>query len=133
MVKLFIFIWHLTFGMAFQLPFAEQNVPSAASTDDCECQSGALEGPAETWNLHQLASATHHQWSLGHRFGPHKHLVIGSTNPGGLRSKEALAVAQGPGIWTYSETQLSAFTQVSSGKALQHAARQTNRLLRTHF
>ena len=110
MVKLFIFIWHLTFGMAFQLPFAEQNVPSAASTDDCECQSGALEGPAETWNLHQLASATHHQWSLGHRFGeaqhpgPHKHLVIGSTNPGGLRSKEALAVAQGPGIWTYSET-----------------------------
>ena len=133
MVKLFIFIWHLTFGMAFQLPFAEQNVPSAASTDDCECQSGALAGPAETWNLHQLASATHHQWSLGHRFGPHKHLVIGSTNPGGLRSKEALAVAQGPGIWTYSETQLSAFTQVSSGKALRHAARQTNRLLRTHF
>ena len=65
--------------------------------------------------------------------GPYKHLVIGSTNPGGLRSKEALAVAQGPGIWTYSETQLSAFTQVSSGKALRHAARQTNRLLRTHF
>lgn len=39
----------------------------------------------------------------------------------GLRSKEAVAIAQGPGIWTYSETQLSAITQVSTSKALKYA------------
>ena len=87
----------------------------------------------------QHDSELHTLWSSGHRFGeashpgPYSSLVIGSTNPGGLRNKEALAVAQGPGIWTYSETHLSAFTQVTSSKALKSVARKEQRLLRTYF
>eukprot|EP00435_Cladocopium_sp_Y103_P062884 s241_g24.t1 len=64
--------------------------------------------------------------------GPQDTLLIGSTNPGGLRSRELLAVEQGPGIWTYAETQLSRVTQHSSAKALRHHATQASRHLRVH-
>lgn len=126
-------------GAAIQLPFVEHTVPSAASSDDRESQSGALDWQGATLSFEVHGNQMHHSiWSLGHRFGeaqhpgPHQSLVLGCTN-GGLRNKEALAVAQGPGIWTYSETHLSSITQVSSGKALKHAARQENRLLRPFF
>ncbi|CAL1170378.1 unnamed protein product [Cladocopium goreaui] len=126
-------------GAAIQLPFVEHTVPSAASSDDRESQSGALDWQGTTLSFEVHGNQMHHSiWSLGHRFGeaqhpgPHQSLVLGCTN-GGLRNKEALAVAQGPGIWTYSETHLSSITQVSSGKALKHAARQENRLLRPFF
>ena len=64
-------------------------------------------------------------WDAGYRFGealhpgPFHNLVIGCTNPSGLRSKEALAVSQGPGIWTYSETQLSAVTQIFCSQSVE--------------
>ena len=130
-------------GAAFQMPLAELSVPSAASSDDCDHRSGAAEATDGHWtdlaDLVQPDGELHDHWSSGHRCGEASHpgpphnLVIGCTNPGGLRSKEALAIAQGPGIWTYSETQLSAVTQVSSSKALKYAARLDHRLLRTFF
>eukprot|EP00435_Cladocopium_sp_Y103_P074403 s90_g48.t1 len=64
--------------------------------------------------------------------GPMDWLTIGTTNPGGLRGKEQLAVDQGSGIWTYAETQLSKVTQVSASKALKYHASQTGRYLRVH-
>ncbi|CAL1128806.1 unnamed protein product, partial [Cladocopium goreaui] len=60
-------------------------------------------------------------------------LTIGTTNPGGLRNKEWLAVDQGCGIWTYSETQLSRVTQFSTAKALKYYAQQVGRHLQVHF
>lgn len=65
--------------------------------------------------------------------GPCDVLTIGTTNPGGLRNKEWLAVDQGCGIWTYSETQLSRVTQFSTAKALKYYAQQVGRHLQVHF
>ena len=65
--------------------------------------------------------------------GPEGLLTIGTTNPGGLRGKELLAVEQGSGIWSYSETQLSKVTQQSAAKSLKWHASQQSRHLRVHF
>ena len=55
---------------------------------------------------------------------------IGTSNPSGLRSKEALAVELGPGIFHYSETQLSEITAHSCTRVLQQLASRQNRDLR---
>ncbi|CAL1166621.1 unnamed protein product [Cladocopium goreaui] len=65
--------------------------------------------------------------------GPLEFLTIGTTNPGGLRNKEQLAVEQGSGIWSYSETHLSKVTQISAAKALKFHAANEGRHLRVHF
>ena len=59
-------------------------------------------------------------------------LVIGCSNPSGLRGKESLLVDMGPGIWSLSETQLSTVTQQSSIKKLRYEARALNRNVRIH-
>ena len=64
--------------------------------------------------------------------GPLEFLTIGTTNPGGLRNKEQLAVEQGSGIWSYAETHLSKVTQCSATKALKHHAASEGRFLRVH-
>eukprot|EP00435_Cladocopium_sp_Y103_P064826 s87_g26.t1 len=64
--------------------------------------------------------------------GPEGVLTIGTTNPGGLRGKELLAVEQGSGIWTYAETQFCRITQVSAAKALKYHASSQGRYLRVH-
>ena len=112
-------------------PFAARYVPSTAPSGDCDLQSGALgtKNIPLSWPSHGYADETL-------RFGEALHpgpLTLGCTNPGGLRSKEALAIDQGPGIWSYSETQLSSFTQRSAAKALTSLARQQDRRLRTMF
>eukprot|EP00438_Fugacium_kawagutii_P003078 Skav215305 [mRNA] locus=scaffold3276:18327:27629:- [translate_table: standard] len=48
-------------------------------------------------------------------------------------TKEELAIGQGPGIWTYSETQLSSQTQASAARALRVAARLADRHIRPVF
>ena len=57
---------------------------------------------------------------------------LGSSNPSGLRRKEALAIEQGPGIWAFSETQLSAQTQQTSTSLLKHLASQQSRRIKVH-
>ena len=79
---------------------------------------GALDGHGCLGlNGQRIGEATHP--------GPMEFLTIGTTNPGGMRNKEPLAVEQGCGIWSYAETQLSKVTQVSAAKALKFHASQT--------
>ena len=59
-------------------------------------------------------------------------LRVGSTNPSGLRSKESLALDYGPGIWHFSETQLSAATQPSCRAAIRSQGSQMLRDVRVH-
>ena len=47
---------------------------------------------------------------VGEATNPGPSLLLGTSNPTGLRSKEPLAIEFGPGIWHYSETQLSSVT-----------------------
>ena len=57
-------------------------------------------------------------------------LRVGTSNPTGLRSKEALAVDLGPGVFHYNETQLSEATVRSCTGVLKSLAQQQNRDLR---
>ena len=73
----------------------------------------------------QLFGLTGQRIGGAHHPGPMEFLTIGTTNLGGMRNKEPLAVEQGCGIWSYAETQLSKVTQVSAAKALKFHASQT--------
>jgi hypothetical protein len=87
---------------------------------------GALDGHGCLGlNGQRIGEATHP--------GPMEFLTIGVTNPSGLRNKEQLAVEQGSGIWSYSETQLSTVTQKTLAKALKFHAANAGRHLRVHY
>ena len=76
------------------------------------------------------------RWGEARHPGPSSNedfVILGTTNPGGLRSKESLAIEQGAGIWSYSETQLSQVTQASCSKTLKAMARRANRHLKVHY
>ena len=62
----------------------------------------------------------------------HDLLHIGTTNPSGLRRKETEAIALGPGIWTFSETQLSSQTAPTTIRQLKWHARQQRREIHVH-
>ena len=62
--------------------------------------------------------------------GPPHLVQIGTTNPSGLRGKEAHLLECGTGIFTLAETQLSSVTQPASKKALVAMGRQQQRHLR---
>lgn len=139
--RLFAFIrfWLLLFPFftvcsACTHPFAELNVPSAAPSGDRVMQSGALSAIAEIWYQQPLWSpATSYRVGEASHPGPSDYVVLGCSNPSGLRMKETLAIGQGPGIWTYSETQLSSHTQRSAARVLRAAAREQDRLVRPLF
>ena len=58
---------------------------------------------------------------------------LGCANPSGLRQKELHAVELGPGIWGFSETQLTAYTQRTCFWRLRQLAHQADRHLRVHM
>eukprot|EP00435_Cladocopium_sp_Y103_P056110 s2860_g18.t2 len=60
-------------------------------------------------------------------------LSIGVSNPGGLRSKEDMVLMMGPGIWTMTETQLSAVTTKSSARSFRYGGRKLHRVVRPHY
>ena len=64
--------------------------------------------------------------------GPHNLVAVGTTNPTGLRGKESLAVDIGPGIFHYSETQLSAHSLPSASRAIRACGSAQNRDIRVH-
>ena len=140
MVHLCLFFLTFTFGTALADPLADQFNVSTAPTGDRDFRSGVTSGMSCYEQL-DAEFCTSTSFSDGFRFGeadhpgprPLQQLVVGCTNPGGLRRKETLAVEQGPGIWTYAETQLSAVTQPSCNRALKAAARTQDRHLRTFF
>ena len=88
-------------------------------------------------NLNQ--DVTHHPLPLGFRLGeaqnpgPSDTVTIGCTNPGGLRMKEPLALQHGPGIWSFSETHLSCYTQVSAARSIKRIAQDNGRSVRSFF
>ena len=59
--------------------------------------------------------------------------LFGFSNPSGLRQKEAMAIALGAGVWSFSESQLSWQTQKTCAALLRQQARTQNRLLRVHM
>ena len=126
---------------ALALPLAELYVPSTASVsaDDCDFRSedSKLSGQSMPIALNLFLEQNPDSFLNGVRFGEAEHpgpssLTVGCTNPSGLRTKEHLAIQHGPGIWSFSETQLSAFTQRSSTRALKSIARSQGRSLRTY-
>eukprot|EP00435_Cladocopium_sp_Y103_P040678 s434_g11.t1 len=152
-MQLCLFFWCFAIGSASHLPFAALNVHSAASSDACEMRSGAGVAAADNcWgsldtllvvsavviNSGEQVISPGSPGLCGQRLGEATHpgpldlLTVGTTNPGGLRQKEPLAIEQGGGIWSYSETHLSGVTQKSSTRALKACARQDNRHLRVH-
>ncbi|CAL1129115.1 unnamed protein product [Cladocopium goreaui] len=62
-----------------------------------------------------------------------QHLRVGCSNPCGLRGKELSALSLGPGIWTFSETHLTAVTQRSTASTLAAYGTQQNRSIRSLF
>ena len=64
--------------------------------------------------------------------GPPLTVVISSSNPSGLRNKESLHLDWGPGIHSFSETQLSEITLGSARKVMQSQARALERQVRIH-
>eukprot|EP00438_Fugacium_kawagutii_P007292 Skav235686 [mRNA] locus=scaffold280:101237:102061:+ [translate_table: standard] len=120
-------------GLASSHPLAEHLVPSTAPLGDCEFQSGALSG--RTVYGHTDVGGPFEVCRVGEAShpGPYQNIVLGCSNPSGLRNRESLAIGQGPGIWTYSETQFSNLTQISSARALRAAARMADRHVRPVF
>lgn len=58
---------------------------------------------------------------------------MGVTNPGGLRAKEDMVLAMGPGIWTRTETQLSQVTAKSTARSFRGGGNKLHRNVRPHF
>ena len=91
------------------------NVPAGSvDTDlgtDGRIGEAANPGPSASWHSNDVSSIVR----------------IGCNNPSGLRRKETEAVGLGPGIWGFSETQLSQVTMLNCKKSLKSLARQENR------
>ena len=86
--------------------------------EKASCRIGEAKHPGPTWAGLDLAD---------------QHLVrIGCSNPSGLRRKETEAVGLGPGIWSYSETQLSEVTLPTCSRLMKSLAAQEHRRLWTH-
>eukprot|EP00438_Fugacium_kawagutii_P035024 Skav226644 [mRNA] locus=scaffold1097:92180:97042:+ [translate_table: standard] len=66
--------------------------------------------------------------------GPHGDdwLTVGVSNPGGVRQKEQTILELGPGIWSFTETQLSAQTFRTSSHLLRTGARSQQREIHLH-
>ena len=59
-------------------------------------------------------------------------LLLGTSNPSGLRQKEHVLADLGPGIWQLSETQLSSATLPTACKTLRSLGRAQHRDIRVH-
>ena len=96
----------------------------------------AFGGWQDSWTA-QDASVVLHVFTGPHgsRIGEASHpgpedievLRIGTSNPAGLLRKEVHALGLGPGIWAFSETQLSTFTQPICTKNFRRLARAAGR------
>eukprot|EP00435_Cladocopium_sp_Y103_P066420 s304_g28.t1 len=93
--------------------------------------------------LPDYVSELHHCIETGVRYGEASHpgpdfdpdqlLTVGVSNPGGLRSKEDLVMELGAGVWTMTETQLSAVTTKTSARSFRSGGLKLNRCIRPHY
>lgn len=97
--------------------------------------------PGSVLGLGSGASSPHHvgfhRWGEALNPGPPCDLAgivpFCFANPSGLRNKEEVIISMGPGVHSFSETQLSKQTQRSSAKALRYHASLAHRDIRVHY
>eukprot|EP00438_Fugacium_kawagutii_P027064 Skav214855 [mRNA] locus=scaffold16:296995:306518:- [translate_table: standard] len=138
---LFLFGW-LGTAQSFQLPLARHLEHRTADrwsdrhygsgdTGQTGCLAASVVHPG-----HQIFSIELYlHWGEATNPGPPDDDIVhfGFSNPGGLRNKEEIAMAFGTGVWHYSETQLSSFTQKSFTARMKQLAIAENRQLRLHL
>ena len=120
---------------AIQRPFARHNELRAADSSDCYLGSEANGWRNMFRDPHSLEDPLQfHPWGEALNPGPADLaadlLWIGFSNPSGLRNKEEIALSLGRGIWSFSETHLSAVTQKTCSRRLASLAAQEHRQLR---
>eukprot|EP00438_Fugacium_kawagutii_P020571 Skav226934 [mRNA] locus=scaffold965:110011:119532:+ [translate_table: standard] len=144
----FFLFWH--FIVSFPGAVALQVIPSACRQSDSEFVDFhhdllLLGVPPWTPDGHVGvpyvdASSGHvalfHRWGEALNPGPSCQsgvVPFSFANPSGLRGKEEVIVALGPGVHSFAETQLSRTTQRSCAKSLRFHASQVHRDLRVHL
>ena len=133
--------WLLASGL--QLPYSDFGSEDAAVGSSLE-----FSAPWTWYGAHYICSSP----TGGQRFGEARHpgpddaqllpfelppleaqhLRVGCSNPCGLRGREPLAAALGPGVWSFSETHLTAAAQRQATRAICAAGRAQQRHLRVH-
>ena len=119
---------------------ARHYIVSTASSDDCELES---EFPWESRTRAEVNlgygrfpfTMTNHRIGEAENPGPLNQpmeenaclLAIGTSNPSGLRRKEAIAIEMGAGIWSFSETHLTSQTSRTCCYYMKQLALQQNR------
>ena len=138
MVWLFAY-FQSSFALQSGQPFARHNVLSTAASADCEFGSGAWLDSERFFDLQSTLGRTT-LGSCGTRFGEarhpgphHDYLTVGVSNPGGLRQKEDTLLHLGPGLWSMTETQLSAATMKTCAGLIRQQAKILNRQVRPLF
>ena len=136
---------HLATAQVYPVPLAEfyQHSTEDTSVFYCEFQSGDRDDISTQF---QPWTTQFRRWGEARHPGPgllasfqcsddYDHMSVvrfGCSNPSGLRRKEPLVIEHGPGVWGYSETQLSAITKKTTSGILKSLASQMNRHLRVH-
>eukprot|EP00435_Cladocopium_sp_Y103_P032314 s106_g8.t1 len=115
-------------------PFARHMVLSSAASADRDIGSEVLPDYVPE-PLQCLANGVRYGEAShpGPDFDPDQLLTVGVSNPGGLRSKEDLVMELGAGVWTMTETQLSAVTIKNSARSFRSGGLKLNRCLRPHY
>ena len=138
MVWLFAY-FQSSFALQSGQPFARHNVLSTAASADREFGSGAWLDSERFFDLQSTLGRTT-LGSCGTRFGEarhpgphHDYLTVGVSNPGGLRQKEETLLHLGPGLWSMTETQLSAVTMKTCAGLIRQQAKILNRQVRPLF
>eukprot|EP00435_Cladocopium_sp_Y103_P031727 s2118_g8.t1 len=109
------------------------NVSSATAVD--------RENGSGNWssNVPEQLGCPLHGWRIGEANNPGPEpcqdmlLNVGLSNPGGLRGKEDMLLALGPGIWTMSETHHSQVTMKTTARTLRTGGIKLHRQIRPHF
>eukprot|EP00438_Fugacium_kawagutii_P000488 Skav216948 [mRNA] locus=scaffold3396:197642:204095:+ [translate_table: standard] len=144
--KLFVqlIIWCSIFSTAHsvQLPLARHNEHrTAGGSPDCHIGSGDFEWtpcnhlvPAHGTAVPAMLTCLL-RCGEAQNPGPSEENVVpfGFSNPGGIRNKEEVVLALGPGVWHFSETQLSVTTQRTFAARMKALAAPMHRSLRLHL
>eukprot|EP00435_Cladocopium_sp_Y103_P058197 s55_g20.t1 len=115
---------------ALQVPASQSQLGFAAVAPLADSSSASW-----TFDANPPPAISPHRWGEARHPGPDDAPVfqVGFSNPSGLRNKEEIALTLGEGVFSFSETQLSAVTQKTCAARLHYGAVQQNRHVRVHF